>query len=198
MGMASALETLCGQAYGAKKYYMLGVYLQRSWIVLFICCVLLLPLFVFASPILKLIGEPDDLAELSGVFSMWMLPIHFSFAFYFPLQRFLQSQVKVWVIFWSAVVALATHLVASWLLVVQLKMGGVGIALACDIAWCSLPIVQMAYTVCGGCPLTWTGFSVEAFSGLWEFVKLSTAAGLMLWSLPSKVLNQPKTKASFK
>ncbi|KDO60631.1 hypothetical protein CISIN_1g039773mg, partial [Citrus sinensis] len=28
--MASALESLCGKAFGAKKYYMLGVYMQRS------------------------------------------------------------------------------------------------------------------------------------------------------------------------
>lgn len=34
LGMASALETLCGQAYGAKQYHMLGIYLQRSWLVL--------------------------------------------------------------------------------------------------------------------------------------------------------------------
>ncbi|MBD4018500.1 hypothetical protein GUI04_05595, partial [Xanthomonas citri pv. citri] len=53
LGMASALETLCGQAYGAKNYRMLGVYLQRSWIVLFLCCLLLLPLYIFASPVLK-------------------------------------------------------------------------------------------------------------------------------------------------
>ncbi|KAJ6367264.1 hypothetical protein OIU77_003600 [Salix suchowensis] len=66
LGMASALETLCGQAFGAKKFYMLGVYMQRSWIVLFICCVFLLPLYLFASPVLKLFGQPDDIAELSG------------------------------------------------------------------------------------------------------------------------------------
>ncbi|KAI4366553.1 hypothetical protein MLD38_022416 [Melastoma candidum] len=32
LGMASALETLCGQAFGAKRYHMLGIYMQRSWI----------------------------------------------------------------------------------------------------------------------------------------------------------------------
>ncbi|KAK9270483.1 hypothetical protein L1049_026063 [Liquidambar formosana] len=36
------------------------------------------------------------------------------------------------------------------------------------------------YTACGGCPLSWTGFSMEAFSGLWEFVRLSAASGVML------------------
>ncbi|CAI0422078.1 unnamed protein product [Linum tenue] len=94
LGMASALETLCGQAYGAKKYYMMGVYMQRSWIVLFICCLFLLPLYLFATPFLKLVGQPDDVAEVSGVAAMCMIPLHFSFAFQFPLQRFLQSQLK--------------------------------------------------------------------------------------------------------
>ncbi|KAL8506432.1 hypothetical protein ACS0TY_017352 [Phlomoides rotata] len=32
LGMASGLETLCGQAYGARHYHMLGVHLQRSWV----------------------------------------------------------------------------------------------------------------------------------------------------------------------
>lgn len=49
LGMASALETLCGQAFGAKQHHMLGVYLQRSWIVLILSAVLLLPLFFFTS-----------------------------------------------------------------------------------------------------------------------------------------------------
>ncbi|KAL7242800.1 hypothetical protein ACSBR1_015232 [Camellia fascicularis] len=34
LGMGSAVETLCGQAYGAHKYGMLGIYLQRSTILL--------------------------------------------------------------------------------------------------------------------------------------------------------------------
>lgn len=37
-----------------------------------------------------------------------------------------------------------------------------------------------AYTAYGGCPLTWSGFSTQAFSGLWEFLKLSFASGVML------------------
>uniref|UniRef100_A0A0A0KK01 Protein DETOXIFICATION n=1 Tax=Cucumis sativus TaxID=3659 RepID=A0A0A0KK01_CUCSA len=180
LGMASALETLCGQAYGAKKYYMLGVYMQRSWIVLFLCCVLLLPIFFFATPVLKLIGEPDELAEKAGVLSIWFLPLHFSFAFYFPLQRFMQSQVKVWPIVWSAVAALLMYLLASWVLVIEWKMGVEGIVLACNIGWLVMPIILMGYTVWGDCRLTWTGFSVDAFSGLWEFVKLSAASGVML------------------
>ena len=94
LGMASALETLCGQAFGAKKYHMLGVYMQRSWIVLFVCCMLLLPTYLFTTPVLKLLGQPNDIAELSGVVSVWVIPLHFAFCLSFPLQRFLQCQLK--------------------------------------------------------------------------------------------------------
>ncbi|GJN11622.1 hypothetical protein PR202_ga29824 [Eleusine coracana subsp. coracana] len=34
LGMGSAVETLCGQAYGAHKYSMLGVYMQRAGVLL--------------------------------------------------------------------------------------------------------------------------------------------------------------------
>lgn len=180
LGMASALETLCGQAFGAKKYFMLGVYMQRSWIVLFMCCVLILPLYLFASPILKLTGQPTNVAELSGVVARWMIPLHFSFAFQFPLQRFLQSQLKNGAVAWVALVALVVHVIVSWLFVYNFQLGVVGIAITLNFSWWVLVIGLMGYTVCGGCPLTWTGFSIEAFSGLWEFVKLSAASGVML------------------
>ncbi|KNA18574.1 hypothetical protein SOVF_069710 [Spinacia oleracea] len=181
LGMASALETLCGQVYGAKKYHMLGVYMQRSWIVLFVCCILLLPLYIFATPLLKLLGQPDDVSEMAGMVALWMLPIHFSFAFQFPLQRFLQCQLKANVVAWVSVVALAVHLFVSWLFVSVFKCGIIGIAATQNFGWWVVVFGLYGYTAFGGCPITWTGFSMEAFSGLWEFVKLSTASGVMLW-----------------
>ncbi|XP_050265084.1 protein DETOXIFICATION 27-like [Quercus robur] len=180
LGMASALETLCGQAFGAKRYPMLGIYLQRSWIVLFLCCVLLLPFYVFAGPILKLIGLSNEVAEQTGLVAQWLIPLHFSFAFYFPMQRFLQSQLKTLVIAWISLVALLLTVLLSWLFVFVWDFGLVGAIVALDISWWALGVGLLVYIVCGGCPLTWTGLSVQAFSGLWEFLKLSAASGVML------------------
>lgn len=180
LGMASALETLCGQAYGAKQYYMLGVYMQRSWIVLFICCIFLLPIYLFATPVLRLLGQPEDLAVLSGQVSMWMIPLHFAFAFQFPLNRFLQSQLKTAAIAWVSLFALLVHIFVSWLFVFKFQFGVIGTAATLNFSWWALTVGLFCYTVYGGCPLTWNGFSMEAFSGLWEFVKLSAASGVML------------------
>lgn len=41
IGLSSALDTLCGQAFGARRYKLLGVYLQRAQC---ICWVLCLPI----------------------------------------------------------------------------------------------------------------------------------------------------------
>ncbi|GMY11418.1 Protein DETOXIFICATION [Fagus crenata] len=180
LGMASALETLCGQAFGAKKYHMLGVYMQRSWIVLFMCCVLILPLFLFASPILKFMGQPPEVADLTGVVALWIIPLHFCFAFVFPLQRFLQSQTKTAVLAWVSLVALLVHVIISCYFVYGLKLGVVGTAVTLSFSWWVLVAGLFGYIICGGCPLTWTGFSIEAFFGLWEFIELSVASGVML------------------
>ncbi|KAK3030169.1 hypothetical protein RJ639_039646, partial [Escallonia herrerae] len=180
LGMASALETLCGQAYGAKQYHMLGVYMQRSWIVLFLSSILLFPLFVFAGPILKLTGQSAEVAELSGVVAMWLIPMHLSFVFQFTLIRFLQCQLKTAVVAWVSGGALALHVFVSWLFVYRLRVGIIGTALTLDFSWWVSVLGLFLYTVCGGCPHSWNGFSVQAFVGLWEFFKLSVASGVML------------------
>ncbi|XP_050204897.1 protein DETOXIFICATION 27-like [Mercurialis annua] len=180
LGMASALETICGQAFGAKKYYLLGTYLQRSWIVLFLCCILFLPMYIFATPVLKLLGQSNEVAELSGVVALYTIPLHFCFAFQFPLQRFLQCQLKNAVIVWVSLAALAAHVVVSWLFVYELQLGVIGTAMTLNFSWWVLVFGQFGYVVYGGCPLTWSGFSMEAFSGLWDFAKLSASSGVML------------------
>ncbi|KAF3500538.1 hypothetical protein F2Q69_00045097 [Brassica cretica] len=180
LGMASALETLCGQAFGAKKYNMLGVYLQRSWIVLFLFAISLLPMYFFATPILKYLGQPDDIAELSGTIAVWVIPIHFAFAFVFPLNRFLQCQLRNVVIAIASGVALVVHIFVCWLFVYVLELGVIGTMATVNVSWWFNLLVLFTYTTCGGCPLTWTGFSIEAFTGLWEFAKLSVSSGIMI------------------
>ncbi|XP_031107852.1 protein DETOXIFICATION 27-like isoform X2 [Ipomoea triloba] len=180
LGMASALETLCGQAYGAKRYHMLGVYLQRCWVVLWLVSLAMIPLYLYATPVLKLLGQPEEVSELSGSVALALLPIQFSFASWLPVQRFLQCQLKNFVVAWISVGALIVHILINWFIVYQLKLGIIATALALSFTWWLIVVGLFVYTVSGGCPLTWTGFSMEAFSDLWAFFKLSISSGIML------------------
>ncbi|WVZ92458.1 hypothetical protein U9M48_038522 [Paspalum notatum var. saurae] len=180
LGMASALETLCGQAFGAKKYHMLGVYLQRSWIALLLFAVALTPTYILMEDLLLLIGQSPELALLAGQMSIWLIPQHFAVAMLVPLTRFLQSQLKNWVTAVTAGVTLAIHIVVTYVLVQHLGLGIVGAVVAADLSWWLVVLGQFLYVVGGGCPLSWKGFSIEAFADFWDFIKLSSASGVML------------------
>ncbi|EOX95916.1 hypothetical protein QUC31_005283 [Theobroma cacao] len=179
LGMASALETLCGQAFGAGQIDLLGVYMQRSWIILFGACFALLPLYLYATPILKLLGQEHDIADLAGEFTMQVIPQMFSLAINFPTQKFLQAQSKVGILAWIGFVALFGHIVIIYLFVNVFKWGTAGAAAAYDISAWAISVAQVVYVV-GWCKEGWTGLSWLAFKDLWGFVKLSVASAVML------------------
>ena len=183
LGMASALETLCGQSFGAGRYFMLGIYLQRSWLVLLPFTVVLLPLFLFTTPLLRLLGQDEGVALVAGNISLWFIPALFSYSLSFTLQMYLQSQSKNRVITYYAALSLSIHVMISWFLTVKLGLGLAAVMASTIIAlW--IPVVgQMLFAICGGCPDTWHGFSSEAFNDLWPVVKLSFSSGVMLWYL---------------
>ncbi|KAI9093717.1 hypothetical protein K1719_027166 [Acacia pycnantha] len=179
-GMASALSTLCGQAYGAKRYGMLGVYLQRSWIVLFSTAFLLLPLFIFTAPIMKMLRQDEGIADVAGIICLWAIPVLFAFVLSFTFQTFLQSQSRNFVISFLAAFSIAIHVLLSWLLTIKYKYGVPGAMISTIVAFWVPNIGQYIFVTCGGCPKTWKGFSVLAFKDLWPVVKLSLSSGVML------------------
>uniref|UniRef100_A0A7N0V5V5 Protein DETOXIFICATION n=1 Tax=Kalanchoe fedtschenkoi TaxID=63787 RepID=A0A7N0V5V5_KALFE len=180
LGMGSALETLCGQAYGAGRIRMLGVYMQRSWVILLASACCLVPLYVFSPSILKLIGETDEISDAAGKFALWMLPQLFAYALNFPIQKFLQAQRKVTVMLYVSVAVLLIHAVFSWLFILKLGYGLVGAAVMLNASWWLIVIGQLMYIFITKSDGAWSGFSWLAFCDLWGFVKLSLASAVML------------------
>ncbi|KAI4967995.1 hypothetical protein ZWY2020_039038 [Hordeum vulgare] len=180
LGMASALETLCGQSYGAKQYHMMGIYLQRSWIILSGCAVLMLPIFIFTEPLLVFIGQDPTISAVAATISIWYIPVMFASVVNFTLQMYLQAQSKNMIITYLAFVNLGIHLFLSWLLAVKLHLGLAGVMTSMVIAMWIPAIGQLVFVLFGGCPLTWTGFSFTALTDLVPIFKLSLSSGVML------------------
>ncbi|KAL6496796.1 Protein DETOXIFICATION 34 [Orobanche hederae] len=179
LGMASALETLCGQAYGAGELKMLGVYMQRSWIILTAACFCMLPLYTYSKPVLKLLGQRHDIADMAGKFSLYIIPQMFSLAVNFPTQKFLQAQSKVAILAWVGFVALVLHIIVLFLFVEVFKWGLAGAAVAYDISAWGIALAQVVYIV-GWCEDSWNGLSWLAFKEIRAFLKLSIASAVML------------------
>ncbi|XP_004496534.1 protein DETOXIFICATION 35 [Cicer arietinum] len=179
LGMGSATETLCGQAYGAGQVHMLGVYMQRSWLILLGTSIILLPIYIFAAPILKLLGQQEDMADLAGSFALLVIPQFLSLSFNFPTQKFLQAQSKVNVIAWIGLVALILHIGLLWLLIYVLGWGLTGAAVAFNVTSWGITLAQLVYVV-GWCKDGWSGLSWLALKDIWSFISLSIASAVML------------------
>ncbi|WMV39034.1 hypothetical protein MTR67_032419 [Solanum verrucosum] len=181
LGMGSAVETLCGQAYGARKYDMLGVYLQRSTILLVLTGVLLTFVYVFSKPILLFLGQSPQIASAAALFVYGLIPQIFAYAVNFPIQKFLQAQSIVAPSAYISAATLVLHLVISWVAAYKLGLGLLGVSLVLSLSWWMIVIGQFVYILKSEkCKTTWNGFSWKAFSGLPEFFKLSAASAVML------------------
>jgi hypothetical protein len=120
------------------------VYLQRSWVILNAMAVLMLPLYLFATPILCLFHQDAEIADLAGRLALYMIPQLFAYAFNFPIQKFLQAQSKVMAMAVVSAVALVFHIALSWVLVGPMRMGLVGLAVALNASWASSPTSSWA------------------------------------------------------
>lgn len=187
--MSSALETYCGQAYGANQYEMLGIYMQRAWLILIAIAFAFLPLFIFATPVLKLLGQTESISREAGRFALWMIPEHFAYAMTYPSTKFLQAQSKVIVLAVIAGVAICMHAFLSWLFVTILEWGLVGAAVALDSSWCFMAVAQFLFIISGACGEVWSGFSWKAFQDLWRFFKMSVASAMMMWYVRNQILD---------
>lgn len=158
--MSSATETLCGQAFGAGQYHMMGIYLQRSWIVDLITLTILLPVFIFGSQFFMLLGQDESIAKKGGFISLWFIPFVYNFVFSLTIQMYLQAQLKNKLIAWISVFQFLLHVPLSWLLVTYFSFGVSGAMVALSISSWFLVIGEFIYIFGGWCPHSWKGFSI--------------------------------------
>ncbi|KAG6746450.1 hypothetical protein POTOM_050990 [Populus tomentosa] len=180
IGMSSATETLCGQAFGARHDHMMGIYLQRSWIVDGAGATILLPLVIFAAPIFRLLGQVEDVAIAAGNMSPWFIPYVYYLVFSLTIQMYLQAQLKNKVVGWFSAISFVLHILLSWIFVNKLGLGTAGAMGALTISTWSLVIGLLVYIFGGWCPNTWKGFTKAAFADILPVVKLSISSGFMM------------------
>jgi MATE family multidrug resistance protein len=180
--MASALDTLCGQAYGGRRYNLLGIYKQRAMLLLTLVSVPLAIIWFYTGEILLLFGQDADIAAEAGTYARWMIPALFGYGLLQCHVRFLQTQNIVQPVMASAGAAAACHLLVCWLLVYALGMGSKGAALSNAIShWVNVAVLAVYVRVSRACKETWTGFSTEAFRDALSFFRLAIPSALMVW-----------------
>ncbi|KAI0204295.1 MATE efflux family protein [Astrocystis sublimbata] len=179
-GMATALDTMCAQAYGSGNATAVGLHVQRMLVLM---AVIALPIGAVwaASPwILSLFLKEQHLAVMAGTFlriSIIGMPGYASFE---ALKRFLQAQGDFKAAMFILVICTPANALLSWLFAFKLGMGLAGAALGTAITNNLRPTLLLLYIVSPAGRWShqcWGGFSRAALSisKAGPIIKLSAA-----------------------
>nr|XP_048323493.1 protein DETOXIFICATION 16-like isoform X3 [Ziziphus jujuba var. spinosa] len=116
IGMGSALDTFCGQSYGAKEYHMLGIHMQRAMIVLLLASIPLACIWANAGEILVSLGQDPKISAGAGRYARFMIPSIFAFAIIQCHARFLQTQNNVAPLMVTTGITTLSHIFTCWFL----------------------------------------------------------------------------------
>ncbi|KAI5382590.1 Protein DETOXIFICATION 16, variant 2, partial [Lathyrus oleraceus] len=193
MGIASALDTFCGQSNGAGQYHMLGIHMQRSMLVVSIVSVFLAIIWANTESILVAIHQDKAISKEAGSYALFMIPSLFAYGLLQCILKFLQTQNIVLPMVITSATAALLHTILCWLLVFQLNLGSKGAAISLSICyWVNVLFISLYVKFSPSCKQTWTGFSKKAFQDLSQFLKLAVPSAFMIclkvWTFELMVL----------
>ncbi|KAG5614408.1 hypothetical protein H5410_014232 [Solanum commersonii] len=182
LGMASGLETLCGQAYGAEQYKKLGIYTTGAIISLLLVCIPISILWLFMDKILIFMHQDPLISVEAGKYSIWLLISLFPFAILQALTRYLQTQSLILPMVVSSIATLCFHVPICWLCVFTLDFGSVGAAFAIGLSyWFNLLLLGLYVKYSKSCEKTRLYFSKEeVLDSIREFFPLAIPSACMV------------------
>lgn len=196
VGLASAVSTLGGQAFGAGSYPTLGFVLQRAIIILTIAAVPISLAWWYSEGILRILGQEHDLAKASASYIRALIPGLFFYAWNVCLTAYLQSQRITRPAALAGVVAAVMHFPANVVFIHALGLGYVGAGLATSwsngVVLCLNVLYASWFKRDEPGRETWPGFSVRAATTEWRpFLRLALPGILMMsewWASEANIL----------
>ncbi|KAF5182307.1 Detoxification-like protein [Thalictrum thalictroides] len=181
IGLSGALETLCGQGYGARMYRMLGIYLQSSIIISLFFSILLSFIWFYSEPILILLHQEPQVEKMAAIYLRHLIPGLFAYALLQCILRFLQTQTVVFPLVICSVVPLAIHVGLNYALVYRTVLGFRGAALSAAITlWLSVIMLGLYVHYSDKFKDTWEGLSKECFKHILPNMKLAIPSAVMV------------------
>ncbi|XP_073065341.1 protein DETOXIFICATION 14-like isoform X1 [Primulina eburnea] len=192
-GMASALETLCGQAFGAEQYQKLGTYTYASIISLLIVCIPISVLWIFMDKLLIFMGQDPSISVEAGRYAIWLIPTLFPYAILQSLIRYLQTQSLILPMVLSSIAALSFHVPVCWVLVFKANLGIAGAALAIGLSyWLNVILLALYVKYSSTCERTRAAWSGDVLPSVREFFCFAVPSAVMVclewWSFEIVVL----------
>ncbi|GLJ25889.1 hypothetical protein SUGI_0496220 [Cryptomeria japonica] len=165
-GLAMGMEPICGQAFGAKRWSLLGLTLQRTILVLLSASLPIGFLWLNMERILLWCGQEPDITSMASIYIIFSLPDLLAQAILHPLRIYLRTQNITTPLTYCAAIALTFHIPINYLLVLVLNLGIKGVAMAAVCTNFNLLLSLLAYLyISGACKDSWQGLTKDCFKG---------------------------------
>ncbi|XP_019193594.1 PREDICTED: protein DETOXIFICATION 49-like [Ipomoea nil] len=173
-GLAMGMEPICGQAFGAKRFKLMGLSLQRTIVLLLFTSIPIAILWCNMERILILCRQDREISMEAQSFILYSLPDLIAQSLLHPLRIYLRSQSVTLPLTFCAAFAIVVHVPINYFLVVVLNLGIKGVALSS--VWCNFNVVGslVVYVLFSGVyKKTWGGVSWECFKGYKSLLNLA-------------------------
>ncbi|KAB5564458.1 hypothetical protein DKX38_004512 [Salix brachista] len=173
-GLSMGMEPICGQAFGAKRYKLLGLALQRTILLLFLVSIPIALLWVNMKKILLFCGQDDDISTEAQLYILYSLPDLIAQSILHPLRLYLRSQSITLPLTFCASLSILLHVPINYLLVSVFNLGIKGVALSA--VWTNFNLVGslIIYVMISGVfRKTWGGISSECLKGWRSLLSLA-------------------------
>ncbi|KAL4339248.1 hypothetical protein GQ457_08G028090 [Hibiscus cannabinus] len=169
-GLAMGMEPICGQAFGAKRYKILGLTMQKMILMLLLTSIAIASLWFNMKSILVLCGQDENMADEAQAYILFSLPDLVAQSILHPLRAYLRTQSITLPLTYCSALAIVLHIPINYLLVSVLNLGIRGVALGS--VWTNINLVGslIVYVkISGVYKRTWGGISSECLKG-WKYL----------------------------
>ncbi|XP_022759763.1 protein DETOXIFICATION 49-like [Durio zibethinus] len=169
-GLAVGMEPICGQAFGAKRYKLLGLTMQRMILLLLLTSIVIASLWFNMKNILLFCGQDENIANEAQSYILYSLPDLLAQSILHPLRTYLRTQSITLPLTYCSTLAILLHIPINYLLVSVLNLGIKGVALGS--IWTNFNLVGFLIVyvkISGVYKKTWSGISSECLKG-WKYL----------------------------
>ena len=165
------MDTLCGQAYGAKNYPMIGVVMQRAMLINALVAIPIVLLWTRMSGILVWLGQSADIAPLAAKYMLLSLPQLFCSIVTTGVEKFQTTQNIMKPVTLINLGILSVCPLVFWLFTRVMQWGLLGAAMANNVTsaatmlgmLCSAVWIHNTSAPEDGKRQAWSGFTPDAF-----------------------------------
>ncbi|MCO5595185.1 hypothetical protein L7F22_049224 [Adiantum nelumboides] len=173
-GLASGMDPICGQAFGAQNWALIGLCLQRTILILITASIPISLLWFNLQRILLWLGQDASITAVASTYCIFSMPDLLINCFSQPLRVYMRSQGITAPMMWCSAFAVLLHIPLNILLVFVLKLGVPGVAIAA--AWTNLNMVLFLLAYLRYSEVykkTWSGWSRAALKEWWPLWSLA-------------------------